>query len=67
MVEAFKDLNRSECYKFKTLTLYNGKEFSALKGISKVTDADLFFARPITRGSKAYNKCYHLTKNKLTQ
>ena len=56
VVEAFKDIDRSTFYDFKTLTSDNGSEFAAHEDISEVTGADFFFARPYHSWERGLNE-----------
>lgn len=56
VVEAFKHIDRSTFYDFKTLTSDNGSEFAAHEDISEVTGADFFFARPYHSWERGLNE-----------
>ena len=56
VVEAFKDIDSSTFYDFKTLTSDNGSEFAAHENISEVTGADFFFARPYHSWERGLNE-----------
>ncbi|QGP57031.1 Transposase, IS30 family (plasmid) [Piscirickettsia salmonis] len=54
VVETFRSIVASTFFDFKTITSDNGTEFAGHEDISKITDADFYFARPYRSRKRRY-------------
>ncbi|QGP54011.1 Transposase, IS30 family [Piscirickettsia salmonis] len=56
VVETFRSIVASTFFDFKTITSDNGTEFAGHEDISKITDADFYFARPYRSCDRGLNE-----------
>jgi len=56
VIEGFKDVHQSTFYEFKTITADNGTEFAGHEEVAKITNADVYFAKPYSPWERGLNE-----------